>query len=218
MPSSRGSSQPRARTPTLQADSLPSEPPGKPPLFWISFSFRSLQSIEYSSLCYIVCSHQLSILYMHACMLSDYTSVQLFVTLWTGAHKAPLSIGFSRQEHSKWVATSSFRGSSLPRDQTCISYVSCIGRQVLCQQHHLGNPFYAQQCIYVNQNYSVISLHTGQHGHYEKKNLQTINAGEDVEKRELSYTVGKDVRWYIHYEEQYGGFFKNQIQNYHMTQ
>ena len=29
MPSSRGSSQPRS--PTLQADSLPSEPPGKPP-------------------------------------------------------------------------------------------------------------------------------------------------------------------------------------------
>ena len=46
MPSSRESSQPRPRTPALQADSLPSEPAGKPPLFWISFPFRSLQSIE----------------------------------------------------------------------------------------------------------------------------------------------------------------------------
>jgi len=46
----------------------------------------------------------------------------------------------------------------------------------------------------------------------KKKNttLWTINAGEDVEKREPSYTVGEDVNWYIHYEEQYGGFFKNQ--------
>ena len=43
----------------------------------------------------------------------------------------------------------------------------------------------------------------------EKKTLWKINAGEDVEKREPSYTVGKDVNWYIHYEEQYGGFFKN---------
>ena len=36
MPLSRGSSQPRARTqfPTLQADSLPSEPPGKPNWCW----------------------------------------------------------------------------------------------------------------------------------------------------------------------------------------
>ena len=31
----------------------------------------------------------------------------------------------------QWVAIPSSRGSSPPRDQTCISYVSCIGRQVL---------------------------------------------------------------------------------------
>ena len=31
----------------------------------------------------------------------------------------------------EWVAMPSSRGSSLPRDQTCDSYVSCIGRQVL---------------------------------------------------------------------------------------
>ena len=31
----------------------------------------------------------------------------------------------------EWVAISSSRGSSWLRDQTCISYVSCIGRQIL---------------------------------------------------------------------------------------
>ena len=31
----------------------------------------------------------------------------------------------------EWVATSFSRGSSLPRDQIHISYVSCIGRQIL---------------------------------------------------------------------------------------
>ena len=30
-----------------------------------------------------------------------------------------------------WVAISFSRGSSQPRDRTCVSYVSCIGRQVL---------------------------------------------------------------------------------------
>ena len=30
-----------------------------------------------------------------------------------------------------WVAMTSSRGSSHPRDQTPISYVSCIGRQIL---------------------------------------------------------------------------------------
>ena len=31
-------------------------------------------------------------------MLSHFSHVQLFVTLWTVAHQAPLSMGFSRQE------------------------------------------------------------------------------------------------------------------------
>ena len=33
------------------------------------------------------------------CMLSHFSHVQLFVTLWTVAHQAPLSMGFSRQEY-----------------------------------------------------------------------------------------------------------------------
>ena len=33
------------------------------------------------------------------CVLSCYSCVQLFVTLWTIAHQAPLSMGFSRQEY-----------------------------------------------------------------------------------------------------------------------
>ena len=36
---------------------------------------------------------------MHACVLSHFSHVQLFVTLWTVAHVAPLSMGFSRQEY-----------------------------------------------------------------------------------------------------------------------
>ena len=36
---------------------------------------------------------------MHACMLRYFSHVQLFVTLWTLAHQATLSMGFSRQEY-----------------------------------------------------------------------------------------------------------------------
>ena len=39
--------------------------------------------------------------------------------------------------------------------------------------------------------------------------LQTINAGEGVEKKEPSYTVGGNLNWYNRYEEQYGGSLKN---------
>ena len=34
-----------------------------------------------------------------ACVLNHFSHVQLFVTLWTVAHQAPLSMGFSRQEY-----------------------------------------------------------------------------------------------------------------------
>ena len=40
----------------------------------------------------------------------------------------------------EWVAMLSSRRSSWPRDWTCVSYVSCIGRQVLYHQCHLERP------------------------------------------------------------------------------
>ena len=40
------------------------------------------------------------------------------------------------------------------------------------------------------------------------KNLETINVGEGVEKREPSCTVSGNVNWYSHYWEQYGGSLK----------
>ena len=36
---------------------------------------------------------------LHACMLSRFSHVRLCATLWTAAHQAPLSTGFSRQEY-----------------------------------------------------------------------------------------------------------------------
>ena len=40
------------------------------------------------------------------------------------------------------------------------------------------------------------------------KNLQTINAGEGVEKREPFCTVGGNINWHNHYRQQYGSSFK----------
>ena len=61
----------------------------------------------------------------------------LFVTPWTIAHQATLSMVFSRQEY--WSGLPS-KVSSWPRDQTCISYVSFISRQVLYHWCHLASP------------------------------------------------------------------------------
>ena len=52
-------------------------------------------------------------------------------TLWSTARQAPVSMGFSRQEHwSGWPCPPPGE-YSWPRDQTHISYISQTGRQVL---------------------------------------------------------------------------------------
>ena len=53
-----------------------------------------------------------------------------------------------------------------------------------------------------NQNHNEVSSHTGQNGHHQNI-LQTINAGESVEKREPSYTVGGNANWYSHCGEEW---------------
>ena len=61
-------------SPTLQADSLPAEPQGKPKTH-----------IGYAMLLLLLLSH--------------FSRVQLCATPQMAAHEAPLSLGFSRQEH-----------------------------------------------------------------------------------------------------------------------
>ena len=66
--------------------------------------------------------------------------VQLFVTPWTVAHQAPLSMGFSRQENA-WVAVSFCRESSQLRDGT---QVSCVAGRFFTESP--GKPYV---CVYV---------------------------------------------------------------------
>ena len=51
--------------------------------------------------------------------------------LWTVARQASLSMEFFQARMLQWVAISFFKGFSWPRDQTCVSYISCFGGQVL---------------------------------------------------------------------------------------
>ena len=62
---------------------------------------------------------------------SLFSPVRLFATPWTVAHQAPLSMGILQARILEWVAMSSSRGSSQPRDRTRDSCVSCINKRVL---------------------------------------------------------------------------------------
>ena len=75
-------------------------------------------------LCYCSTNRFISIFfqipYMCAWLLSH---VRLFLTPWTVAHQASLSMGILQARILEWVVMSSSRGSSQPRDRT---QVSCI--------------------------------------------------------------------------------------------
>ena len=67
-----------------------------------------------------------SSLFVQICPVCVLSWVCLFVTPWTLAHQAPLSMGLPRQEYWSGLPFSLSRGSSQPRDQTHICCVSCI--------------------------------------------------------------------------------------------
>ena len=54
-----------------------------------------------------------------------------------------------------------------------------------------------------NQNYCEVPPYTSPNGHHQK-NVQTINAGVDVKKREPCYIVCGNVNWCNHYGKQCG--------------
>ena len=66
------------------------------------------------------------------CLLTHFSPVQLFVTLWIAACQAPLSMGILQARMLEWVAMPSSRGSSWPKDQTFVSFVSCVDRWGFC--------------------------------------------------------------------------------------
>ena len=71
--------------------------------------------------------------YTCMCSMCVFSYVWLFVTPWTVACQASLSMEFFRQAYCSGLPFPSPR--DLPdqsKNQTCVSCVSCIGRQVLC--------------------------------------------------------------------------------------
>ena len=75
------------------------------------------------------------------CVLSHFSRVRLFVTPWTVALQAPLSIGLSRQEYWSGLPFPSPGDLPNPGLQTHVSCIPCIGRQVLYQLCLLESPW-----------------------------------------------------------------------------
>ena len=68
---------------------------------------------------------------LHERMLTFFSRVWLFATLWTVAHQAPLSMSFSRQEYWSRLPCPSPGDLPDPGIKPASLYISCIGRWVL---------------------------------------------------------------------------------------
>ena len=62
--------------------------------------------------------------YWLCCAVLSHSVVFNFVTPWTVAHKAPLSLGILQARILECVAMPSSRGSSQPKDQTQVSHIA----------------------------------------------------------------------------------------------
>ena len=73
-----------------------------------------------------------SILFTCVCAFSVCKSCPTLCDLMDCSPPGSSVHGISQAKVLAWVAISSSRGSSRPRDQTSISWVSCTGRWILC--------------------------------------------------------------------------------------
>ena len=99
-------------------------------------------------------------LYVYVCANSHQSSP----TLCNSVDRSPPSSsvhGILQARILEWVEMpSSSRGSSRPRDRTCVSYISCIGRRPLYHWYNLGSPCI---CIKYIPFFFWFTSHLGHH-------------------------------------------------------
>ena len=94
-----------------------------------------------------------------ACVLSRFSHVQLCNSMDCSLLGSSVH-GILQAGILEWVAISSSRGSSQPRDGTLISYVSCIGGKFFTTSVMWKAPSYSLRCTncHINQMFELINL------------------------------------------------------------
>ena len=68
---------------------------------------------------------------VHVCVLSCFSCVRLFVTLWTSGPAGSSIHGILQARILELVVLLFSRGSSKPRDWTCVFCISCIAGRLV---------------------------------------------------------------------------------------
>ena len=90
-------------SPTLQADSLPSESPGQPQITCLQNQILSCLEVLGQGWAWLGVKVK----------VKSFSRVRLFETPWTAAYQAPPSMGFSRQEYWSGLPVPSPRNTAI---------------------------------------------------------------------------------------------------------
>ena len=125
----------------------------KPPKCYFITDYRQLDFLA-KKLIFFIGPLNMAPAFMEIVTLYMCSNAQLSPTGWDHMDCSPPGSsvhGILQARVLEWSAISPSRGSSPPRDGSLISYVSCIGRQSLYHQCHLGSPIVYMQSIFYIQ-------------------------------------------------------------------
>ena len=146
---------------------------------------------------------------IYACTLSPFSYVQLFATLWTVAHQAPLFMGFSRQEYwsglpgpSPWDLTNpGIEPASLMSPALAGRFftTSTIWEAHLIWSEYLEYPW---RCLYwpwslssPNNNYPSIHFYIFSFKHISHKNAYCIPKDKmsTAEREKIQFLFSRSI-------------------------
>ena len=110
---------------------------------------------------------------MHACIRSYFSCARLFVTLWTIACQASLSMGFSRREC--WNGLPCRLPGDLP--DPGIKPVSPALQADSLLSDPWGKPIYHVYCSIIYNSQDVETIHTSNNRWIDKENVEYANNG-----------------------------------------
>ena len=134
-----------------------------------------------------------------------FSRAWLFMTLWFVTHQIPVSMEFSRQGYWSELPFPPPGDLSSPGiESTSLVSPALAGRFFTSVPS--GKPWLLirEMQFKITMRYHLTPARMA-----IIKKSRTINSGEDVERREPSYSAGGDVNWYTHDGEEYGGSLKN---------
>ena len=124
------------------------------------------------------------------------------------AHQAPLSLGFSRQEHWNGLPfPSPIHESESEVLQLCLTLHDPMDCSLPGSSLH--GIFQARVLEWGAIAFSTMRYDCASNRMAIGQNTETLNAKKDVEQQELLFTVDRSARWHSHFERLLGSCLQN---------